>query len=104
MLTDKAKEDYNKWCADKGLDVLQFPETEYNDVFQNALIIEWFDSAGVYINASAMFPVKQQAFCFAVNLESDFDFFMSRRIATAHGIRSANILYNTTYAKEDTDR
>lgn len=92
MLTDKAKEDYNKWCADKGFDVIQFPETEYNDVFQNALIIEWLDSLGKWRDS---FYETDNETLDGMNVTWNY--------TCMRAIEHANDKYNAD-AKEDTNR
>lgn len=56
ILTGKTKEDFEKWL-NKEMYYLgrhNFEDRDNNiedlsDIFQNALIIEWFDSIGIYI-------------------------------------------------------
>lgn len=44
-LTDKAVDTFEKWIIE------EYPEYERTySLFQNALIIEWFDSVGIYIS------------------------------------------------------
>lgn len=45
-LTGKAKEDFNKWVYDN--DECYFTDASMK-LYQHALIIEWFDSLGIYI-------------------------------------------------------
>ena len=47
ILTGKAKEDFNRWINNNGY----HDEVIYNSVI-NALIIEWLDSVGIYVNVS----------------------------------------------------
>lgn len=47
ILTGKAKEDFLKWCK-QDANWLQ----TYEDIFLFSLIIEWFDSVGIYIELS----------------------------------------------------
>ena len=54
ILTGKAKEDFEKWLdSDEdnlcGLDLFQLNETCIN-----ALIIDWFDSVGIYIDTGGI--------------------------------------------------
>ena len=45
ILTGKALEDFNKWYDES----VFFVDLEY-DLVQYALIIEWLDSVGIYVN------------------------------------------------------
>jgi hypothetical protein len=48
MLQGKAKEEFEKWYYKEDNDLL-YNLDEIPDIYQNALIIEWFDSVGIKI-------------------------------------------------------
>lgn len=55
ILTGKAKEDFFNWLDNQGVNGIDISNWEFekfhllSNVSQNALIIEWFDSVGIYI-------------------------------------------------------
>ena len=49
ILTGKAKEDFSKFYIDNNFD-LNINFKNLPKIYQNALIVEFFDSVGIYIN------------------------------------------------------
>ena len=95
MLTDKAKIEFEKWT-------LENYETEsglrMSSVYMYALIIDWFDSIGIYITIIATF---NQYSLYIEDKKSNLTsrevrdiFFKSRPEATNKAIEKANEIYN----------
>ena len=105
ILTGKAKEDFENYVLNKELghdsEVLisvYNQETlfiNYNNVKEtllNALIIEWFDSIGIYIT-SDYFELNKGFY--SEILESNFEIIKpTRQEALAEAIKKANEIYN----------
>ena len=113
ILTGKAKEDFEKWL-NKEMYYLgrhNFEDRDNNiedlsDNFQNALIIEWFDSVGIKIlpycsvngwycelkdfNNNFFGHYKSYLIC-----KQDSKDFYSRQEATVQAIKKANEIYNS---------
>ncbi len=95
-LTGKALEDFTQWNSNKQFDMMlpfEYP------TYLNALIIEWFDSVGIYIHIqptelgdSLEFKAKvnEEDVCFGYG----FLFFETRQQATEQAIIKANDIYN----------
>jgi len=114
MLTDKAKEDFEKWFNDysetnhnlKGWkDYDQYvDEVELPLTMGQALIIEWLDSVGIIIsiyadydrsaayNRGFYWEIRVLGSRFAENTE---DCLETRQEATSAAIETANKIYNT---------
>ena len=94
-LTGKSREQFlNIFGVDKLVALQQF----YNktDVEQNALIVDFFDSKGIYINIKSKFGQRKQCERFAYHVRhfnSGF-IFNSRQEATIEAIKSANGVNN----------
>lgn len=94
ILTGKAKEDFINW-KNKNY------ENEYYCTFssmpkqsQNALIIEWFDSVGIYISILTQEnDRKERRFTSDIN-EQEFISCKTRQQATEESIKKANEIYN----------
>ena len=105
ILTGKAKEDFENYILNENLrhnsEVLisvYNQETlfiDYKDVKKpllNALIIEWFDSVGIYIT-SDYFELNKGFY--SEILESNFEIIKpTRQEALAEAIKKANEIYN----------
>lgn len=109
ILTGKAKEDFENYVLNKELghdsEVLisvYNQETlfiNYNNVKEtllNALIIEWFDSVGIYVNSSGLTLSKTFISDVSVNnnCEYNYDGFRTRKEAIEQAIKKANEIYN----------
>ena len=106
ILTGKAKEDFENYVLNENLghdsEVLisvYNQETlfiDYKDVKKpllNALIIEWFDSVGIYIT-SDYFELNKGFY--SEILESNFEIIKpTRQEALAEAIKKANEIYNS---------
>lgn len=106
ILTGKALEDFSDKCT---LDFYQFKVL--TQCMQNALIIEWFDSVGIYIIllrshiSNNMMNGKKGVIKFTYNIEDNegnlfkreyntFEFKNTRQEATEKAIIKANEIYN----------
>ena len=99
ILTGKAKEDFEKWL-NKEMYYLgrhNFEDRDNNiedlsDNFQNVLIIEWFDSVGIYIT-SDYFELNNGFY--SEILDSNFAIVKpTRQEALTEAIKKANEYYN----------
>lgn len=93
ILTDKAKQEFILW----------YLKSEYNfafdglsNNFQNALIIEWFDSVGIYIFTDIDWQYKYFNYKLEYKYkEVDYDYvFNTRQEATTKAIDKANEIFN----------
>jgi hypothetical protein len=115
MLQGKAKEEFEKWILNnpQGHDSQRMIKI-YNqkDLFisyvgigktlLNALIIEWFDSVGWYINFKSKFGQRKQkeVFMFYIkNYKSDF-LYTSRAEVQREAIIKTNELINKSFEKK----
>ena len=109
VLTGKAKEDFLEWL-NKEMYYLgrnNFEDRDNNiedlsDNFQNALIIEWFDSVGIFVS------INYVDFYNEIRNDKGFEAYVtkgisvkfrsvsSRQEATIQAIKKANEIYNTT--------
>jgi len=98
ILTGKASKDFIKWLHFKHN--LQ-PYNLFNEIIQYALIIEWFDSVGIYINSSGLTLSKTFISDVSVNnnCEYNYDGFRTRKEAIEQAIKKANEIYNETTGK-----
>ena len=101
ILTGKAKEEFFNWLDNQGVNGIDISNWEFekfhllSNVSQNALIIEWFDSVGIYINVEldylhiVWFPSIDNNWAFE-EIE-----FKTRQEATEEAIKKANEIYNS---------
>ena len=109
ILNGEAKKDFENYVLNKELghdsEVLinvYNQETlfiDYKDVKKtllNALIIEWFDSVGIYVNSSGLTLSKTFISDVSVNnnCEYNYDGFRTRQEAIEQAIKKANEIYN----------
>ena len=117
ILTGKAKEDFEKWtqyeiddCGNgqtgmrlfyiESLDDYKFIKTEHyienlEQSMLNALIIEWFDSVGIYISISADKDLNTKSIDFLSFVgDSMVGLAFSRQEALIEAIKKANEIYN----------
>jgi hypothetical protein len=98
ILTGKAKKDFIKWLYFKHN--LQ-PYNLFNEIIQYALIIEWFDSVGIYISINYVdfydeFKNNTGFETYVTNkgLSVKFRIVSIRQEATEQAIKKANEIYN----------
>lgn len=110
ILIGKAKEDFEKWL-NKEMYYLgrhNFEDRDNNiedlsDNFQNALIIEWFDSIGIYIIISPSDNPKNWFYTILgedilspfYKMYQSLDDFENRQEALTEAIKKANEIYNS---------
>lgn len=90
-LTGKAKQDFEQWCEDQLYDrfISQHHLSELDETCLNALIIEFFDFIGIYINVLKY----EEKWKIIVNTQFKYTF-ESRQEAITEAIIKANELYN----------
>lgn len=84
ILTGKCKEDFSYKYNMSNFN-------EYSEVLQNALIIEFFDSVGIYINTIR--NIDDTIYCRILMLNKAF-YGKSRQEAITKAIKKANDIYN----------
>ena len=96
ILTDKALDDFYTWIEKE-----DFPLSKYAiknnlvvNVVLNALIIEWFDSVGIYIGTESEYIYEHVGFYAYVNNKNLNKIFELRQEATEQAILKANEIYN----------
>ncbi|MGJ1414061.1 hypothetical protein [Sphingobacterium multivorum] len=106
ILTGKAKHDFTRWMfADLDRLIVPFADLDYpkNIVLRNALIIEWFDTVGIYLEIYIWHRDEGNMY-FGWSI-GDFDGCicshdklrtMSHQEATEAAIIKANDIYNET--------
>ena len=89
-LTGKAKEDFIKTKIGNEISLFE----SMLPIYRNALIIEWFDSVGIYIT-SDYFELNKEFY--SEILDSNFAIVKpTRQEALTEAIKKANEIYNTT--------
>jgi len=105
ILTDKSKTDFLKWYFEKGNKKINSKEFSLDiaKVIQNALIIEWFDSVGIYLNIENLYYQSWWSFkvknC-PVTYEEKI-MVKTRSEATKKAIEKSNEIYNNLNTKEN---
>lgn len=92
LLTDKAVYSYHNWFTENKMDLRK---SCLDDTCENALIIEWFDTVGIYINIQSDF--ERNFWCRILSDASTVIVgpdFKSRPEAIEDGIKKANKIYN----------
>ena len=99
ILNGKAKEEFFNWLDNQGVNGIDISNWEFekfhllSNVSQNALIIEWFDSVGIYIT-SDYFELNKGFYSEVLN--SDFEIIKPTRQETlTEAIKKANEIYNS---------
>ena len=98
VLNGKANEDFFNWLDNQGVNGIDISNWEFenfqllSNVSQNALIIEWFDSVGIYIT-SDYFELNNGFY--SEILDSNFAIVKpTRQEALTEAIKKANEYYN----------
>ena len=93
ILTGKAKEDFYKYINIEDYKLFDYVRKKYaNEIVLNALIIEWFDSVGIYIT-SDYFELNKGFYSEILN--SNFAIVKpTRQEALTEAIKKANEYYN----------
>lgn len=95
ILTGICKEKFLEWISLNNLFTIEDREKYFNslsELFQNALIIEFFDSVGIYIEIIR----NEGYFDYVVMEEWDYGF-ETRQEATIQAIKKANNIYNERF-------
>ena len=100
ILTDKAKQDFGRWHFERRTSIEEYKSFhKLSETAQYAVIIEWFDSVGIYIQVGSYdnYPETDFAFNVVRNDGSNAMFdcgFIDRIVATKEAIEFSNDLYN----------
>lgn len=101
ILTGICKEKFLEWISLNNLFTIEDREKYFNslsELFQNALIIEFFDSVGIYIDIRIEFNDSFVLKTFDSYAEDDYvGNFSNRQEATIQAIKKANDLYISRY-------
>ena len=99
ILTGKAEEEFFDWLDNQGVNGIDISNWEFekfqllSNVSQNALIIEWFDSVGIYIT-SDYFELNKGFYSEILN--ENFEIVKpTRQEALTEAIKKANEIYNS---------
>ena len=99
ILKGKAKEEFFNWLDNQGVNGIDISNWEFekfhllSNVSQNSLIIEWFDSVGIYIT-SDYFELNKGFYSEILN--DNFEIVKpTRQEALAEAIKKANEIYNS---------
>ena len=99
ILNGKAKEEFFNWLDNQGVNGIDISNWEFekfhslSNVSKNSLIIEWFDSVGIYIT-SDYFELNKGFYSEILN--SDFEIIKpTRPEALIEAIKKANEIYNS---------
>ena len=102
ILNGKVKEEFFSWLDNQGVNGIYISNWEFekfhllSNVSQNALIIEWFDSVGIYIT-SDYFELNKGFY--SEILDSNFAIVKpTRQEALTEAIKKANEIYNEKFA------
>ena len=98
ILNGKVKEEFFNWLDNQGVNGIDISNWEFekfhllSNVSQNSLIIEWFDSVGIYIT-SDYFELNKGFY--SEILDSNFAIVKpTRQEALTEAIKKANEIYN----------
>lgn len=97
-LTGKAKDDFLEWYVNvfkkaKTYNLARFYKLQFasnDNAYKNAIIVEWFDSVGIYVNSIRYNGNDWFAICGKQFPKK----YTSRREATNKAIEKANQIYN----------
>ena len=104
ILTGKAKEDFYKYINIEDYKLFDYVRKKYaNEIVLNALIIEWFDSVGIYISINYVDFYDEfrnntgfETYVTNKGLSVKFRSVSIRQEAIKQAIKKANEIYNTT--------
>ena len=109
ILTEKAKEEFFNWLDNQGVNGIDICNWEFekfhllSNVSKNSLIIEWFDSVGIYIIISPSDNPKNWFYTILgedilspfYKMYQSLDDFENRQEALTDAIKKANEIYNS---------
>ena len=104
ILTGKAKEDFYKYINIEDYKLFDYVRKKYaNEIVLNALIIEWFDSVGIYISINYVDFYDEfrnntgfETYVTNKGLSVKFRSVSIRQEAIKQAIKKANEIYNST--------
>ena len=104
ILTGKAKEDFYRYINIEDYKLFDYVRKKYaNEIVLNALLIEWFDSVGIYISINYVDFYDEfrnntgfETYVTNKGLSVKFRSVSIRQEATIQAIKKANEIYNTT--------
>ena len=112
ILTGKAKEEFFNWLDNQGVNGIDISNWEFekfhllSNVSQNSLIIEWFDSVGIYISINYVDFYDEfrnntgfETYVTNKGLSVKFRSVSIRQEAIKQAIKKANEIYNEKYVK-----
>ena len=100
ILTDKAEHDFGRWLFERRVSIEEFKSFhKLSETAQYAVIIEWFDSVGIFIGVGSYDNYHKIDFAFnIVKFDGEHDSFdcgfEDRIKATKESIVVANEIYN----------
>lgn len=100
ILTDKAKSDFGFWLSQRRASIEEQENfRKLSETAQYAIIIEWFDSVGIFIEVGSLFDFAGIKFRFNIlenneTIQSYYNKFDGRLLAVKEGISFANEIYN----------
>lgn len=99
ILTGKALEHYKIWFDKYYNDYWTYYQSKLTIL--NALIIEWFDSVGIYINIENLYYQSWWSYKVKIipNIFEEKVMVKTRQEATEQAIKKANEIYNETIRK-----
>jgi len=90
----KAEKEFLSWLKQE-YNYLEYKADLFNNTYINALIIEWFDSIGIFINP---YPCSDGLWDYAITKDgkciADGIGYISRKDATKKAIEKATEIYN----------
>ena len=104
ILTGKAKEDFYKYINIEDYKLFDYVRKKYaNEIVLNALIIEWFDSVGIFVSINYVDFYNEirndkgfETYVTNKGLSVKFRSVSIRQEAIKQAIKKANEIYNTT--------
>lgn len=111
ILIGKALEDFNKWNYDNDFGYIDHEPTslvvhfeDLDEFLRNTIIINWFDSIGIYIEIDLIHKEDNiKAFTFSLSFQDYFAYcdkeFPSRGEAIERAIINVNKIYNTIFGE-----
>lgn len=98
-LTGKAQEDFDLWFFERNTPIEEYKNyPNLSETCKNALIVEWFDSVGIYIHIEPYLDFNKKLLfknyvLFYTNIDEQ-NSYLHRVAATNAAIEKANELYN----------
>lgn len=99
LLTGKAKEKFLNWLS---TEMYYLGKEPLSDLFFSALIIEWFDSVGIYLDCPPLIDYNPVKFGLLIDEKIHYSeqknrVYDSRQEARIAGIKKANEIFNSKF-------